>query len=238
MSVPADIRALAQSLTPRGGRPLQLMQGLIVSVEGQSTCSLVLQGGEIAVGGWRWLGEAYAPVINDVVWVVDGGPGQRFILGLTNSLNTRLRVHAPTHFELNAKMYPNSVSNWPHQLLSPSTSLLDPYQQSGGGATLGYLRYYVPMHAGVYQATGLAGRGPNVGHWNFTVDGVAPGVAYDGYAAGYSTLVTYWADLFTIPYDKYVEIDIRKLGVKNAASTEYFVLWMSLGFGRVGLPPI
>lgn len=74
------IRELARQLQPVEV-PVRLMQGVIESVPGGSTASLFLAGGTTAVGGWRWISGITAPAPGDVVWIIDGGPGSRFIIG-------------------------------------------------------------------------------------------------------------------------------------------------------------
>lgn len=75
------LRTLATQLAPsRDSRPCSLLQGRVVSIEAD-TCTLEIGSGSLHVSNWRWLVQAYTPTVDDVVWILDGGPGSKFILG-------------------------------------------------------------------------------------------------------------------------------------------------------------
>lgn len=84
MEVSRAIRALASQLRPPSRQPLFLMQGVVVSIE-TTRCTVLAQGGKTPVAGWKWIRDAYVATVGDVVWIIDGGPGQRFILGAINN---------------------------------------------------------------------------------------------------------------------------------------------------------
>lgn len=79
-----EIRRLASQLGPPSGVTLNLLQGVVFSVE-DDTCTLVAQGSSTPTSRWRWLLQAYTPEVGQVVWVLDGGPGQKIIIGNTRS---------------------------------------------------------------------------------------------------------------------------------------------------------
>ena len=63
------------------------------------------------------------------------------------------------------------------------------------------------------------------------------GFPFECYAASYGVLTYTWPLTVTVPYNKFVKLEIVKATTKHASSTEYFVLWMAVAFGRTGLPP-
>lgn len=79
-----QIRALAKAMGPPSGAPVAVsfMQGVVASVE-TGSCTLYVQGSSEATPEWPYLLDAYVPTVMDVVWIIDGGPGSKFILGPT-----------------------------------------------------------------------------------------------------------------------------------------------------------
>lgn len=76
------IRELVQQLQPPAKTPLSLMQGVVTAIIGGGQVNVILQGGTTTVA-MRYLLDAYTPTVPDVVWIIDAGPAQRFVLGPT-----------------------------------------------------------------------------------------------------------------------------------------------------------
>lgn len=229
-------RELAAALGPprQSGQPLRFMQGVVATVDNQSTCTVVAQGGTAPVGGFRWLFDAYLPTALDVVWIVDGGPGQRFILGVTNGATWRARGPYGIHGEVNGAMTPSDNAGWPFNPLNNGAH--PTYNQSPGGAVVQSITFYAPIQAGTYQFVSRALTGPNVGIHETFVNDTSIGI-YNGYSAAYASLVYKQPVQVLIPHNQFAKIEIRKLGLKHASSTDYYILWMSLSWGRTALAP-
>lgn len=228
------VRELAGQLAGPSDGPLGLFQGIVSSIDDATHCSLILHADAEPVAGWRWLWDGVIPVPGDLVWVLDGGgPGSRFIIGMTNGPSYRARGAAPIYAKLDAELPPALRTSWPSFLsFNPDYGVTD---LSAGGATPGRLMYYVLLHAGTYKYTSRFVTGPNVGRSEILIDDVNPsGFAFEGYAAAYAPIVYEWPSNFVVPYNKYVKVEIVKTGTKHASASDYYVLWSALGIGQVG----
>ena len=79
-----NLRRLAQRLGPPRGTLVRMKQGVVTSIDvGTETVTLIVQGGEEVVEGWSYLIDGYTPQGGDVVWILDGGPAQKVIIGTT-----------------------------------------------------------------------------------------------------------------------------------------------------------
>lgn len=222
----AAIRELAKQLAPPSQRPLQLMQGVIVSVQG-FTCTMVVQGDDPAnaVPGWTWLIDAYTPQAGDVVWCADGGPSQRFILGVTR-LSSVYRWMSPRgaqqHYINGRSDFLNNHTNWPTNIFSSGTTPSNSfYNLSSAGATSAELRYTLWLNRGTYRFVGVFLKGPNIGTVRVEV-GTAVLSTVDMYNAAYSWAVYQTNQDINIDQPGYYTIKIVKTGLKNAAASDYY----------------
>jgi hypothetical protein len=79
----ALIRKLTRQLTElREQKPVGLTQGLVTEVNG-SNLTIIASGGTNPITGWKYLLDAYTPTEGDVVWILDGGPASKIVLGPT-----------------------------------------------------------------------------------------------------------------------------------------------------------
>lgn len=74
------VREFARLLAKKPDRLLS--QGVVYSMEG-STCTIQKDNDDEMTPGFSWLVDAYEPMLFDTVWIIDGGPGARFIIGQT-----------------------------------------------------------------------------------------------------------------------------------------------------------
>lgn len=82
-SIDHEIRSLAKALGPPPNRRINvsLLQGVVASEDG-GTVSLYVQNEDEVTSDWPYLLDGYAPEVGDIVWIIDGGPASKFVIGV------------------------------------------------------------------------------------------------------------------------------------------------------------
>jgi hypothetical protein len=158
--VDALLRRLAAQIGVEGDQ-FKTLQGTVVSMEGP-TCSLITSDTTEVSDGWTWLRDSYYPIVGDVVWILDGGPGAKIIIGTTSRddqwqdaalLNGWLPFAAPQnlagwrvhngHLELcgtiaraTAPGYPSTIFNIAEAWAHPTFTAIRPIFINGGIGTV------------------------------------------------------------------------------------------------------
>lgn len=84
MTLRHQIRKLAQQLVATQQSPgMKLIQGEVVQEDEDGSLIIRCQGSTVDVPGWRYLLDGYVPNSGDIVWIIDGGPGSKIVLGPT-----------------------------------------------------------------------------------------------------------------------------------------------------------
>lgn len=79
------IRKLAGQINSQGAgsTPLRVLQGEVVNVGVGGELTIIADGGNNPITGWKYLLDAYEPTIGDIVWILDAGPASKIVLGPT-----------------------------------------------------------------------------------------------------------------------------------------------------------
>lgn len=229
------IRELAQQLAPPSAQPLRLMQGVVQSVEDDMSCTLTLSGGVVGVSGFRWLVDGYFPIPADIVWLLDGGPGQRFIIGTTR-LSSSLRQPATTlghqvvidgsgSRAANNTSWPDSIQNFAY--LS--------YNLSPSGSGTEQIRFPVYLSRGIYRLSASLLTGTNFGIAAYYFDGDLIGTHDSYFASNALSTKIFPSNDVTVEVPGLHQLAVAKNGTKNGASTEYYVGFVKAVLSCVGV---
>lgn len=236
------VRELAQHLAVPGS-PVKLKQGQVVSVESDMTCTVLLEGTTVAVAGWTWLFDAYVPQPNDLAWVLDGGPGQRFLIGptkMSSSFRWQLGGFTPIVHVPGSASRLNNNTGWPDNILT-SAGHGDTYNQSPAGNDATHeLRYHILLSRVTYKLHTRMLGGSNIGRANFYITDPFTGVEtligmHDGYNASFAPVGLLHATTFTALRPGPYTLTCRKAGSKNASSSDYYILFMHATLSPVAL---
>lgn len=224
------VRDISSQLQRLRETTASVVQGVIVSVETNLTCTCTVEGGTKPVPGFRWLLDAYTPVLSDVVWIINAGPTQRFILGAVNPSSIfRGPLINQSYFTLEGIMSAdnNNENGWTDNFLTNSTG--ETYNQSPGTSVIGApprLNFYPYFRRGGWKLATRFLMGPNLGIMAVILDDTTVIESWDTYASAYTVSQRKHPVQVNIYAPGTHKITIQQQVTKNAASTGYFVLWI------------